>query len=300
MHSINQYIHIISLQLIIFLILFQLCIGQNEQPPPGSGEEHPHQAEYREPFSGPLDPSKFAQRKQPPNMDFFASRPATLPGKKHPSDHMEKELTREEIVAQLKSQGVGAANIEQMADDILKQHKMKNIEKNDEDTTLHHDQSHGKGQKLNDVSMDDDNHPLATANLDLLPQPVLRKNFNKADVDGDGKLYIEELRAHFQAELDRVDIEKFKIRLAKVGGNPEAYDGERGDMLLKQAKKHLYREIKGVDEGFAAADTDKDGYIKFKEYVRLMQYESEKAIIRAKEQQGGDMEDEFSNWRNEL
>ena len=52
--------------------------------------------------------------------------------------------------------------------------------------------------------------------------------------------------------------------------------------LIKQAKKHLYREIKGVDEGFAAADTDKDGYIKFKEYVRLVQYESEKAIIRVR------------------
>ena len=233
-------------------------------------------------------------------MDFFGSKPATLPGKTHPSEHMEKEVTREEIIAQLKSQGVGQANIEQMADDILKQQKMKTIEKHDVDTTTHHDREHGKGQKLNDISMDDDNHPLATANLDLLPHPVLRKNFNKADTDGDGKLYIEELKAHFQAELDRVDIKKFKQRLAKVGGNPEAYDGERGDMLLKQAKKHLHREINGVDEGFAAADSDMDGYIKFKEYVKFMQYESEKAIIRAKEQQGGQMEDEFSNWRNEL
>ena len=73
----------------------------------------------------------------------------------------------------------------------------------------------------------------------------MRKNFNKADVDGDGKLYIENLGHIIQAELDRVDIEKdSKIRLAKVGGNPEAYDGERGDMLLKQAKKHLYRRLK--------------------------------------------------------
>jgi len=40
---------------------------------------------------------------------------------------------------------------------------------------------------------------------------VQRKNFNKADKDGDGKLYIEELKAHFQHELNRVDIEKFKI-----------------------------------------------------------------------------------------
>ena len=129
---------------------------------------------------------------------------------------------------------------------------------------------------------------------------VQRKNFNKADKDGDGKLYIEELKAHFQHELNRVDIEKFKIRLKKVGGNPEAYDGERGEMMIKQVKKHLFKQIEGVDEGFIAADSDKDGYIKFREYVKFMQYESEKAIDTAKNQGQGDMEEEFSNWREEL
>ena len=65
---------------------------------------------------------------------------------------------------------------------------------------------------------------------DLLPHPVLRKNFNKADTDGDGQ-FTSRIEGAFPGELDRVDIKKFKQRLARY--NPEAYDGERGDMLLK-------------------------------------------------------------------
>jgi|EP00945_MAST-04E_sp_MAST-4E-sp1_P008994 Ca2+-binding EF-hand superfamily protein len=253
----------------------------------------------REPFSAPLDPNQ-GRLKRPPNMDFYGSHPATLPGKSHPhgADDKERELTKDEIMSQLRSQGVKEGNIEKMAEDIMVENKKKNIESHDHDpNTVHEDASN---QRLNDVSMDDDNHPLASANLDLLPQPVLRKNFNKADTDHDGKLYIEELIAHFKHEIDRVDIEKFKIRLKKVGGNPEAYDGERGVMMVKQVKKHLRKQIEGANEGFAAADVDKDGYIRFKEYVKFMQYESEKAIEKAKSQGQGDMEEEFSNWREEL
>ena len=70
--------------------------------------------------------------------------------------------------------------------------------------------------------------------------------------------------------------------------------------MVKQVKKHLRKQIEGANEGFAAADVDKDGYIRFKEYVKFMQYESEKAIEKAKSQGQGDMEEEFSNWREEL
>jgi Ca2+-binding EF-hand superfamily protein len=275
---------------LVLCILRLLCVHGQKPSPPNTD---------REPFSAPLDPGT-GKMQRPGNMDFFGSHPATLPGKIHPVEEKRKtkEIGKAELLDQLRSQGVNEANIEKMAEDILAENKKKNIEIHDHDPqSIHRDESK---QKLNDVSMDDDNHPLASANLDMLPQPVLRKNFNKADKDGDGKLYIEELKAHFQHELNRVDIEKFKIRLKKVGGNPEAYDGERGEMMIKQVKKHLFKQIEGVDEGFIAADSDKDGYIKFREYVKFMQYESEKAIDTAKNQGQGDMEEEFSNWREEL
>ena len=83
----------------------------------------------REPFSAPLDPNQ-GRLKRPPNMDFYGSHPATLPGKSHPhgADDKERELTKDEIMSQLRSQGVKEGNIEKMAEDIMVENKKKNIE----------------------------------------------------------------------------------------------------------------------------------------------------------------------------
>ena len=87
----------------------------------------------------------------------------------------------------------------------------------------------------------------------------------------------------------------FKDKKLLVTGGTGSIGGSICNYFYNNGCEEIYSTTTNINKV-----KSNQSYIKFKEYVRLMQYESEKAIIRAKEQQGGDMEDEFSNWRNEL
>ena len=138
----------------VFFLLLALVLSLLVKPHAIHGAPEPDSEPLREPFSAPLDPNQ-GRLKRPPNMDFYGSHPATLPGKEHPHDdfNKEREISKDEIMAQLRSQGVKEENIEKMAEDIMVENKKNNIESHDHDpNTIHEDTSK---QRLNDVSMDD-------------------------------------------------------------------------------------------------------------------------------------------------
>ena len=127
---------------------------------------------------------------------------------------------------------------------------------------------------------------------------VLARHDAKVAQAAEQRRAAEELRA----SLIGSTLEEAKLALSKSFVAVEApFKAKTVEQRMLEIENEASKALRaGLAEAFAAADVDKDGYIRFKEYVKFMQYESEKAIEKAKSQGQGDMEEEFSNWREEL
>ena len=201
--------------------------------------------------------------------------------------HMQKDkdgdiLNPATIRRQLLAQGVSEKNLDRLTEEILQAHRSQRV-------TVHHTHEEN-GKNLPKVEF-----------KKLISHQQVETEFRKIDKDRDGRVYIKEVKEHFERLLDKLNHDSVKADLKNSHFSHDVSpEGIR--KVHAQLKDHYEEQLGGLDTIWGAVDKNKDGYIGFPEYE---QYVQEAHWLAHQEKQardtlGEDMHLFDPDWREEL
>ena len=147
-------------------------------------------------------------------------------GKEHEIEEVgDEELTLDVIKRQLKEQGVSDGNLDKLANMIMEAHTdglVEEVHKHEYDAR---DVDKMEGFK------------------ELVSQMEIRKEFKKIDADKDGRVYLTEVKEHFERELKKLNKDRVKKRIHEHA-HPDDVTDTHVDELHGYMKKKMKKERK--------------------------------------------------------
>ena len=208
---------------------------------------------------------------------------------KHPDDELftdddDDHLNPAAVRRQLREQGVREANLERLTQEIMQAHKEERVSTH----RTHH------GSKDTGINRMEGFRP-------MVPESVVKSEFRKIDTDTDGRVFIAEVKSHFEKQLSELEHSTVHKML-----HDSHYSHDTSDENIKKVhdelKAHYEEQLAGLDTVWAGSDINKDGYISYPEYERFVQEAHWLAHqeAAAKKLLGEDMHLFDENWREEL
>ena len=194
------------------------------------------------------------------------------------------QLNPAAVRRQLREQGVREHNLERLTQEIVEAHKRERV--------MTHRTYHGSNEKFT-VKM---------ANFqELVPETTVKTEFRKIDKDTDGRIFLPEVKAHFEKMLEELDHESVHAMLHKSHFAQDT-SPENVKKIHDQLKEHYEEQLAGIDTVWVGSDLNKDGYISYPEYNRFVQEAHWLAHqeAQAKRLLGEDMHLYDQDWREEL
>lgn len=218
------------------------------------------------------------------------SHPHSMDDFPHPGG----DISHEQIVHQLKIQGVSHGNVEMMASDIVRQHYSSGISIQNAD--------HTKKQNLKAKHYYDETHPFSGINMEMVSSTIPKMHFKNIDRDGDGNVYIEEVQTYLQREVDTMTVDRVKWLGVHAGQSASDFEGAKGVKEMKKRKREFERTLENLVMDFAQVDADKDGYLILAEFSHLIQMHTDQRLRRNQKHLHVDMNEEFihPSWREDL
>ena len=216
--------------------------------------------------------------------DLKAALAAKDPDDELFTDDDDDQLNPAAVRRQLREQGVRESNLERLTQEIMLAHKQERV------------QSHRTHHGSNETGTD-----RMAGFQPMVPMSVLKTEFRKIDADTDGRVFVTEVKAHFEKQLNELEHATVHKML-----HDSHYSHDTSDENIKKVhdelKAHYEEQLAGIDTVWVGSDINKDGYISFPEYERFVQEAHWLAHqeAAAKKLLGEDMHLFDENWREEL
>ena len=199
-------------------------------------------------------------------------------------DDDDDQLNPAVVRRQLREQGVREENLERLTNSIVNAHKEERVR-------IH--RTHAGSDEVVHDRMD--------GFEPMIAPEVTKAEFRKIDSDHDGRVYIKEVRQHFEkllGELDHEGVHKMLYSSHYVQDTSH----ENVNKVHNQLREHYEEQLAGLDTVWTGSDLNNDGHISYPEYDRFVQeahwLAHQEAVAR--KVLGEDMHLFDENWREEL